>query len=132
MSNEPVAAVDVLRFRDGKWLSEKDEVAAEAEITVVLNGPELVKLTATPRHLSELAAGYLYCSGMIDSIKRVESLKVDETQGRVCVVAARSDSLNECPGIYLNEHACECFTGSSSGCSIDCILYLPNTSGVRK
>ncbi|MDD3749482.1 MAG: formate dehydrogenase accessory sulfurtransferase FdhD, partial [Firmicutes bacterium] len=72
------------------------------------------------RHLSELAAGYLYCSGMIDPIKRVESLKVDETQGRVCVVAARSDSLNECPGIYLNEHACECFTGSSSGCSIDC------------
>ncbi|MFY9544584.1 MAG: formate dehydrogenase accessory sulfurtransferase FdhD [Bacillota bacterium] len=120
MSNKPVAAVDVLRFRDCKWLSEKDEVAAEAEITVVLNGHELVKLTATPRHLSELAAGYLYCSGMIDSIKRVESLKVDETQGRVYVVASKSDSFNECPCSYLNEHPGDCLAGSSSGCSTDC------------
>ena len=59
MPSEPVAAVDILRMDGGKWLSGKDSVATEAEIAVVLNGYELVKLTATPRHLSELAAGYL-------------------------------------------------------------------------
>jgi FdhD protein len=120
MPSEPVAAVDVLRFRDGKWLAEKDAVVTEAEITVVLNGHELVKLTATPRHLSELAAGYLYCSGMIDCINRVESLEVDETQGRVYVVAARSDILNECPGSYPSDYPGDCLTDSSSGCSTDC------------
>lgn len=120
MSSEPVTAVDILRLRDGKWLAEKDAVVTEAEIAVVLNGHELVKLTATPRHLSELALGYLYCGGMIDCIDRVESLDVDETQGKVYVVAARSDILNECPGSHPSDYPGDCSTDSFSGCSTDC------------
>jgi len=120
MPSEPVAAVDILRMDGGKWLAEKDAVVTEAEITVVLNEHELVKLTATPRHLSELAIGYLYCSGMIDCINRVESLEVDETQGRVYVIAARSDILNECPGSYPSDYPSDCLTDSSSDCLTDC------------
>ncbi len=117
MPSERMVAVDILRMRDGKWLREKDEVATEREVTVVLNGHELVKLTATPKYLSELAVGYLYCSGMIDCIDRVESLDVDETRGKVYVVAARSGILNECSGSYASDYPTDCSSGCSGNCS---------------
>ena len=63
-----------------------------------MNGHELVKLTATPKYLSELAVGYLYCSGIIDCIDRVESLDVDETRGKVYVATSDYRILNDWSG----------------------------------
>ncbi len=117
MPSERMVAVDILRMRDSKWLAEKDAVVTEAEIAVVLNGHELIKLTATPEHLSELAVGYLYCSGIIDCIDRVESLEVDETHGKVYVVVTESGILNECSGSYASDYPTDCSSGCSGNCS---------------
>ena len=105
MSSEPMAAVDILRMDGGKWLAEKDAVVTEAEIAVVLNGYELVKLTATPRHLSELATGYLYCSCVINHIGQLESLEVDEGHGKIYVATTDSGIPNDSPGNCSSDHS---------------------------
>ncbi len=118
MLSEPKAGVDILRMYGGKWLAEKDVVAREAEVAVILNGHELVRLTATPEHLSELALGYLYCNGILDCIDRVESLEVDEPHCRVYVATSESDILNNCPANYHGDHPGDCF-GITSVWDID-------------
>lgn len=43
----------------------KKEVCEEAPVDLFVNGKKLVTFMCTPNHLNELAAGYLFCKGLI-------------------------------------------------------------------
>ncbi|MDQ7793542.1 MAG: formate dehydrogenase accessory sulfurtransferase FdhD [bacterium] len=71
----------VTRWQGGEASEVQDVVAAEAPLTIYLNGHELVTLLATPENLDELAVGFLRTEGFVESREDLRSLEVDPGRG---------------------------------------------------
>lgn len=69
---------DIMRFADGVPSEAGDAAAREVPLTIVLDGKELGTLLCSPAHLKELACGFLFTSGLINSAADLKSLTVDE------------------------------------------------------
>lgn len=69
-------AIDVVNrgVREGKLITLTEEVP----LTVEVNGKELATLLSSPEYLKDLVIGFLYTSGLINSVSAVRSLIIDE------------------------------------------------------
>ncbi len=72
----PEMAVD--RFTENGWASASTRVPSEMDLTLYVNGQELVTILCTPVKLNCLVIGFLYASGIISSVKDVTSMRVCE------------------------------------------------------
>lgn len=70
--------------KDNKELIE-DMVILEYPFTIFIDDEEIITLLSTPRSLKELAIGFLYSEGYIDSMDAVEEVLLDEEKGRAYV-----------------------------------------------
>jgi FdhD protein len=66
------------RFSDEGWLRTSVHVPSETELTISVNGQELVTLLCTPTKLTCLVFGFLYAEGIISGIGDVASMRVCE------------------------------------------------------
>lgn len=62
-----------------------DLVILEYPFTIFIDDEEIITLLCTPRSLKELAIGFLYAEGYIDSMDAVEKVLIDEEKGRAYV-----------------------------------------------
>ena len=64
----------ILRIEGGRGQETEDEVISEFQLTIVLNGVELVTLACSPAMLEPLAAGFLLSEGFIRSKDDIKSI----------------------------------------------------------
>ncbi|NOX96807.1 MAG: formate dehydrogenase accessory sulfurtransferase FdhD [Nitrospirae bacterium] len=69
--------VDILRIDKDKKENLKDTVTDEAPLTLELEGKELVTLLCSPDNLKELSIGFLYSSGLVNSLNDIENIVID-------------------------------------------------------
>jgi FdhD protein len=58
------------------WQTSESHLVIEAESSLMVNGKEWIAFMCTPDHLEELAVGYLYNEGFIQSKEEIASIKV--------------------------------------------------------
>lgn len=63
-------------YREGFMQDIFDPVVIEIQMTIVVNGAELVALACSPANLEELAVGYLVSEGVLSPGQPVDSLKL--------------------------------------------------------
>jgi FdhD protein len=68
------------RFSESTWLKTSVCVPGEMELTIYINGLELVTMMCTPAKLTPLILGFLYSEGMIKSVKDIASMRVCEEE----------------------------------------------------
>lgn len=66
-----------------------DQVIREMPVTVYVNDEELVTLLCSPDKMDELAVGFLWSEGVVDTKEEITKVVVDETKGTVWVTADR-------------------------------------------
>ena len=79
-SDRKGAAVEVAcaRFADGEWAGIPVHVPGELELTIYVNGQELVTVLCTPTRLNYLVLGFLYAEGIISGTDDVAIMRVCE------------------------------------------------------
>jgi len=73
----PSAPVSVVRFRDGAFTTVEQIVATEVPLTILANDVEVATLLCTPSNLKELAAGFLFTSGVINIAAQLLDCRID-------------------------------------------------------
>ena len=73
-----VAEINCERFADGKWNSGTVYVPTEMELTLYVNGKELVSILCTPDKLNFLVLGFLYGEGIISGAGDIVMMRVCE------------------------------------------------------
>ncbi len=91
---DEIVRTSVRRFKDDELQDYEDFVAREYPLTIILNDQELVTLLCTPSKLKQLAVGFLYSEGLLQSGDEIRNLTVDEPRGiaRVSTDTGQVDS----------------------------------------
>jgi molybdopterin-guanine dinucleotide biosynthesis protein A len=102
---DTVKQVSILRIENGMAYEKAEPAVTEQPLDIYVNGKLRASLTATPEHLEELAAGYLFSAGItggFKDIKRLDSGAYAVYAEAVCDEAAM---LAACDGfnITINE-----------------------------
>jgi FdhD protein len=71
---------------------QREELASEEPLTLVVNGRELATLVCSPTHLEELALGFLTAEGILRRGERIDRFFLDAGRGRVVVEAPERDA----------------------------------------
>ncbi len=71
--------IDILRYKGGKRISEKDRVVEEVPLTIFLNQREFVTLLCSPGRYAALAVGFLRSEGLIESSADLRGVRVEES-----------------------------------------------------
>lgn len=96
----------VIRLRD----SEKD-VIGEISLKIYINGTEYASLLCLNQLTQELALGFLYSEGVIDSIDDVESISYNECLFAVMINLVAGKSVERCESLRSVTSGCgKCFT----------------------
>ena len=74
---------EILRVFPGKEEKVTDAVTVEVPLTLYVNEEEIVTLLASPSDLTELAIGFLFTSGLLNSFDEVKSTVVDRERWAV-------------------------------------------------
>ena len=77
--------LEIVRVSGAKANRQRDLVARESPVTILLNDVELVTLLCSPSDLENLAAGFLFGEGLINSRKEIKSIFADSKNGAVWV-----------------------------------------------
>ena len=75
----------VVRVSEKIRETKKDLVIKEFPLTIFLNDEELVSLLCTPESLKNLAVGFLYSEGILQSKEEIKRIALDEEKGIVWV-----------------------------------------------
>jgi FdhD protein len=70
------ASWPVHRLQNGSFRCEEDEIAAEAPLTIRVNGDEFATLVCSPFELEELVIGFLASEGVIRSIDELKQISI--------------------------------------------------------
>lgn len=70
--------IKITRIKENKREEAEDIVAAEAPLTMVVNGEELLTLLCSPDKLEYLAIGFLLSEGFINDKEDIESILLDQ------------------------------------------------------
>lgn len=86
--------VDIVKITKDKREEIKDIVTNEVPFTIHLNGRELLTLLSSPDNLKELTIGFLYSSGLINSIDQVKNITID-TRNWISHIDLTEDNKND-------------------------------------
>jgi len=76
--------VDIIKWDSGRKQEMRDEIIVEEVVEILLNGKHFVYLMCTPCDMDELAIGYLFAEGAIDSADQIGSIDHPDWN-RICV-----------------------------------------------
>jgi FdhD protein len=129
--DEKVCAVPTWMFdREGQRVERSQWLIKEQPVTLYLNGREVVTLLCAGHHLDELAAGFCFAEGFIETPADLESLEVNEAEGRVNLLIRSDVSLME--RLWQKRTVTSgCGKGSMFYYSLDALLSRPVSSPLR-
>lgn len=93
----PRASVPVARYSHGTVEAEQLEVICESEVLLRVNGEPLATLLCSNAALGELALGFCYNEGVIDSMAEVRSYSADRRATTVEIEVAGRTPRPDCP-----------------------------------
>jgi len=73
--------IPIIRITGRSRVNDEDAVALEFNLTIVLNGKELVTLLCSPEKLDFLAAGYLCSESLITTKEEIKDIALDKGKG---------------------------------------------------
>ncbi len=88
--NTPQKAIQYQRYEFKKWEHFDAETIVETPVSLTVNGKVWLTFMCTPIHLEELALGFLYNEGIIDSMDEVADVRLCEHGDNVDVWLNRS------------------------------------------
>ncbi|MBN2116543.1 MAG: formate dehydrogenase accessory sulfurtransferase FdhD [Anaerolineales bacterium] len=86
----PQKAVHYERYEFKKWKPYDAEMIVESPVSLTVNGEVWLTFMCTPVNLEEMAVGFLYNEGVIESMEEVEHVRVCEHGDNVDVWLSRS------------------------------------------
>ena len=93
---DKVLQCKVIKIEDKKVLKDFNEVIVrEYPLTIILNGKTLATLLCSPKKLKELALGFLRTEKLIESLKDIESIDLNENLGTIYVETLKKDIKRE-------------------------------------
>lgn len=115
--------------RNGKE-AKTDQVIREMPLTVYVNDEELVTLLCSPDRMDELAIGFLWSEGVVDTKDEVTKVVVDEAKGTVWVTADRDSEFIK--GLLFKRMITSgCGKGTTFYSVVDSVAAQPVASNVR-
>ncbi len=131
LPEEKVCAVSARVYdREGHGVERPQWLIREQAVTLYLNGSEVVTLLCAGHHLDELAAGFLFAEGFLETMADLESLEVNEAEGRVNVTIRSDVSLTE--RLWQKRTVTSgCGKGSLFYYSLDALLSRPVAATMR-
>jgi FdhD protein len=84
--------VNILRLNEGGASEMVDTVVREFPLTIILNDQELVTMLCSPAGQKELAIGFLYSEGLIESREDIKNVTLHEGTG---VIRVETEGNNE-------------------------------------
>ncbi|HEY5729149.1 MAG TPA: formate dehydrogenase accessory sulfurtransferase FdhD [Anaerolineales bacterium] len=86
----PQKEIQYERYEFKKWEHHDAETIVETPVSLTVNGQVWLTFMCTPVHLEELAVGFLYNEGIIESMDEVEDVRVCEHGDNVDVWLSRA------------------------------------------
>ncbi len=86
--------VNILRLNEDSASEIEDTVVREFPLTIFLNDQELVTMLCSPANQKELAVGFLYSEGFIESREEIKNVTLHEGTGVIRVETEGGDDLD--------------------------------------
>lgn len=86
---------NILRINRDIINNEEDMVILEYPFTIFIDYEEIITLLCSPMSLKYLAVGFLHSEGFIENYEAIESIQVDEENGRVYIKLNIRKTFNE-------------------------------------
>lgn len=103
----------IIRYDKGAFKTVRDRVTPERSLHIEINGKRLISLLCSPVQQKELAVGFLYSEGFLDSCDQIRKIDLREEEDRI---------LLELSGVTINmEERVKSIT-LTSGCGRGAIL----------
>lgn len=97
---------DVVRYRNGEWVTGDDVIASEYALTIFVNDNELATIVCTPTHMEELVYGFLASEGIIREAGAVESIHISRFMGTARVRTRHAIPFNQ--AFYNKRYIASC------------------------
>lgn len=95
-SSEKVSNITTWVYdRTGECVEKSQWVIQERPVTLYVNGREMVTLLCAGHHLEELAVGFLYADGFLQSYEDLAKIDVDVETGKIDIVTRADTSIPE-------------------------------------
>jgi len=87
----------IKKLQKGEIRDLEDVILIEMPITIKINNDPMVTIICLPRDIKELAIGFLFTSGFIDSIEEIVELEVDKIENEVHITLdkKKADSIKD-------------------------------------
>jgi FdhD protein len=87
----------IKKLHKGELRDLEDVILIERPVTIKINTYPMVSIICLPKDIKELAVGFLFTAGFIDSIEEIEDVKVDELENEVHVTLdeRKGDSIKD-------------------------------------
>lgn len=95
MYDDILKKYEVLKIKGDETNIIEDTLINEYPFTLFIDDEEIITLLCTPRSLKELAVGFLYSEGFIESIDQIDKIQIDEEKGRAYLYLKYRKALNE-------------------------------------
>jgi len=86
--------LNILRLTEDNVSETADVVVREFPLTIVLNNQELVTMLCSPANQKELAVGFLYSEGLIETREEIKNVTLHEGTGVIRVETEGGDELD--------------------------------------
>ena len=86
--------INITRIKKAQKEEVFDEILYETPIDLYLNSKPLVNIICLAQDLRELSIGFLFSIGIIDSIKDIKKIEVNEPESSIFVELADEDKFN--------------------------------------
>ncbi|MFX1316151.1 MAG: formate dehydrogenase accessory sulfurtransferase FdhD [Promethearchaeota archaeon] len=77
--------INITRIRKKQKIEENDVILIESPIDIIVNSESLVNIICLPKDLKELSIGFLFSIGIINSVKEIKSIVVNELEKKILV-----------------------------------------------
>ncbi|SMC23942.1 FdhD protein [Desulfacinum hydrothermale DSM 13146] len=114
----------------GDWIPQTQWVIEERPVTLFVNEREIVTLLCAGHHLQELAVGFSYAEGFLDSTDDLVSVQVEANTGRVHLQVQSDTALSETL-LHKRTLASGCGKGTLFYHALDALLAQPVESPIR-
>jgi len=85
--------IPIIRITGRTKVDDKDAVVIEYNLSIVLNGQELVTLICSPEKLEFLAAGFLCSQGLITTKEEIRDIALDREKGVIAITTREPGKL---------------------------------------
>ena len=123
--------VEILKISDGAASAEKDVVSVERPFTIYLFKTETATLLCSPSNLKELAAGFLFSSGIINKASDLKEITLDESAGRCWVETPDKMSAPNAEMLAKRMYTSGCGKGVLFYSAADLVSLSKNESGLK-